>query len=56
MKRLRRKRYITPTPESLRDKPIEMLIQMAANKSGLLSPDGIARIAAEIKRQKDSKN
>ena len=49
MKRLRRKRLITPTPESLKQAPVEMLIMMAANQSGLLSPVGIANIAAEIK-------
>ena len=56
MKRLRRKRLITPTPTSLKGTPVEMLIMMAANRSGMLSPEGIANIAAEIKRQKDSKN
>ena len=56
MKRLRRKRLITPTPTSLRGQPVEMLIMMAANESGLLSPAGLANIAAEIKRQNNSKN
>ena len=56
MKRLRRKHLITPTPTSLKGTPVEMLIMMAANRSGMLSPEGIANIAAEIKRQKDSKN
>ena len=56
MKRLRRKRLITPTPTSLKGTPVEMLIMMAANRSGMLSPEGIANIAAEIKRHKDSKN
>ena len=56
MKRLRRKRLITPTPTSLKGQPVEMLIMMAANQSGLLSPAGLANIAAEIKRQNNSKN
>lgn len=52
MKRLYRKRLITPTPESLKRAPIETLILMAANESGLLSLAGIANIAAEIKTRK----
>ena len=56
MKRLRRKRLITPTPSSLKGTPVEMLIMMAANESGLLSAAGLANIAAEIKRQNNSKN
>lgn len=56
MKRLRRKRLITPTPASLKGQPVEMLIMMASNRSGLLSPAGLANIAAEIKRQNLSKN
>ena len=55
-RKLYRKHRITPTVESLKDKPIEMLIMMAANESGLLSHDGLARIAAEIKRQNNLKN
>ena len=55
-KRLYRKRLITPTPASLKDTPIHLLIMMAANESGLLSPAGIANIAAEIKRQNNLKN
>ena len=49
MRRLYRKRLITPTPQSLKKAPTEMLIMMAANESGLLSPAGLANIAAEIK-------
>ena len=58
MKKLdgRRMARITPTPESLRGLPLEILNRMAANERGLLSHDGLVRIAAEIKRRKDSKN
>ena len=55
-KRLYRKRLITPTPASLKDAPTHVLIMMAANESGLLSPAGIANIAAEIKSRKTSEN
>jgi len=56
MKRLYRKRLITPTPQSLKRAPTEMLIMMAANQSGLLSPAGLANIAAEIKSRKTAQN
>ena len=56
MRRLYRKRLITPTPASLKGAPTEMLIMMAANESGLLSPDGLANIAAEIKLRNNSKS
>jgi len=49
MRRLYRKRLITPTPQSLKQASTEVLIMMAANQSGLLSPGGLANIAAEIK-------
>ena len=55
-KRLLRKRLITPPASSLKDVPTHMLIMMAANESGLLSPAGIANIAAEIKSRKTSEN
>ena len=55
-RRLYRKHLITPTPASLKQAPTEMLIMMAANESGLLSPAGLANIAAEIKLRNNTKN
>ena len=54
--KLTRHRKITPTPASLKQAPTEMLIMMAANESGLLSPAGLAHIAAEIKSRNTDKN
>ena len=56
MRRLYRKRLITPTPQSRKQAPTGMLIMMAANESGLLSPAGIANIAAEIKLRNKQEN
>jgi len=56
MRRLYRKRLITPTPASLKTASTIHLIMMAANESGLLSPAGIANIAAEIKSRKNAQN
>ena len=54
MKRQNRKYLITPTPASLKQAPTVMLIQMAADEAGLLSPAGLANIAAEIKLRNNS--
>ena len=55
-RRLYRKRLITPTPASLKTASTVHLIMMAANESGLLSPSGLANIAAEIKLRNNTKN
>ena len=51
-----RKYLVTPTPQSLKQAPTEMLIMMAANEAGMLSPEGLANIAAEIKSRNTHKN
>ena len=51
-----RKRLITPPPSDLKEVPTHILIMMAANQSGLLSPAGKRNIAAEIKLRNKQEN